>query len=110
MTIHMDGETYNIAQKKKHSLAQYDSELFTGGPPGETKEQKIARGKAILRKERSDDPGSGSLGLNIRMDGDSLSVAQKPGKNDDPDGNLGMTIHMDGETYNIAQKKTHSLS
>ena len=26
---------------------------------------------------RDDDPGVGNLGLNIRMDGESLSVAQK---------------------------------
>ena len=54
---------------------------------------------------RDDDPGVGNLGLNIRMDGESFSVAQKdkdPKKNDDPDGDLGLNIHMDGETLNIA--------
>ena len=60
---------------------------------------------------RDDDPGVGNLGLNIRMDGESFSVAQKDKdskKNDDPDGDLGMSIKMDGETYNIAQRKRKS--
>jgi len=53
-------------------------------PAGETYEQKVARGKQILRKERADDPN----------------------------GNLGLTIHMDGEVYNVAQKSAmhHKLS
>ena len=54
---------------------------------------------------RNDDPGVGNLGLNLHMDGQTLSIAQKDKdakKNDDPDGDLGMSIKMDGETYNIA--------
>jgi len=54
-----------------------DSGLFAGGPEGETQSQKIARGKAILRKERADDPGTGNLGLNIRMDGETYNIAQR---------------------------------
>ena len=60
MTINMGGESYNIAQKSN--------------PTSETQAEKIARGKALLRKERSDDP-DGNLGMTIRMDGETLSVA-----------------------------------
>lgn len=141
MTIHMDGESFSVAQKDRK--ANYDSELFTGGPAGESQQEKIARGKAILRKERADDPGSGNLGLNIRMDGESLSIAQKPSlaqydselftggpagesqkdkiargkailrkeRADDPGtGSLGLNIRMDGESLSIAQKNQQNLA
>ena len=46
-------------------------------PPGETHMEKIRRGIEMMRQERKDDPGSGKLGLNIRMDGETMSIAHK---------------------------------
>ena len=37
----------------------------------------MRKGLEILRKEKREDPGSGNLGLNINMDGESFSIAQK---------------------------------
>jgi len=59
------------------SIAQKKAEPFSEGPPGETEAEKIQRGRAILREARADDPGSGNLGLNIHMDGENYSIAQK---------------------------------
>ena len=119
LNIHMDGETLNVAQKSRSAYIDENNyvvfgdapEIFGPAPPGETQQEKIQRGKQILREARNDDPGVGNLGLNIHMDGQTLSIAQKEKdakKNDDPDGDLGMSIKMDGETYNIAQKKRSS--
>lgn len=46
-------------------------------PAKESQEERIHRGKDILKQEKANDP----------------------------DGNLGLSIHMDGEVYNVAQKK-----
>ena len=75
----MDGETLSVAQKQRKS--NINDNNFVGftdhpDPVGETREEKIRRGKAILRQERSNDP-DGNLGLNINMGGESYSIAQK---------------------------------
>ena len=31
----------------------------------------------MMKQEREDDPGSGNLGLNIRMGGETYNIAQK---------------------------------
>jgi len=72
----MGDETLSIAQKaRNNNLAQ--TEPFGEAPPGETPEEKTVRGRKILRQMRDEDPGVGTLGLDIHMDGQTLSVAQK---------------------------------
>jgi len=87
LDIHMDGETLSVAQKVKDNNlvgvpTKSDPYMEWGGPapPGETDQEKIIRGKKILRELRKDDPGSGDLGLNINMGGENLSIAQKSKK------------------------------
>jgi len=60
LNIRMGGENFSVAQQ-----------TFTDhpDPEGETPQEKIQRGKQILRAMRDDDPGVGNLGLNINMDG-----------------------------------------
>jgi len=85
LDIHMDGESLSIAQKAREnnlvgiSDNKVDPDGLWGGPspPGETDQEKIYRGKKILRAMRDDDPGSGNLGLNIHMDGETYNIAQK---------------------------------
>jgi hypothetical protein len=56
------------------------------------------KSKDQLKQEAKSNP-DGNLGLNIRMDGETLSVAQKEKKSkkgDDPNGDLGLTINLGG--------------
>ena len=79
LNINMGGESFSIAQKGRTAIIDDQNYVvFTDhpDPAGETHEQKIQRGKAILRQQAREDP-DGNLGLNIRMDGESFSVAQK---------------------------------
>ena len=108
LTIRMDGESLSIAQRKRLAqLHEHNFLTFTDhpDPEGETQQEKIQRGKQILRAERDDDPGIGKLGLNLKMGDENISIAQKDKntkKNDDPDGDLGLTIRMDGQSLSIA--------
>ena len=77
LNIRMGDETLSVAQKKKSAyIDENNYVVFTDHPDpiGETPEEKRMRGIQILRARRDDDP-NGNLGLNIHMDGESLSVA-----------------------------------
>lgn len=78
INIRMGDENLSIAQKKRSAyIDENNYVVFTDHPDplGETPEQKTMRGIQILRARRDDDPGSGPLGLNIRMGDENLSVA-----------------------------------
>ena len=100
LNIRMDGETLNVAQKSRSAYIDENNyvvfgdapEIFGPAPPGETQQEKIQRGKQILREARNDDPGVGNLGLNIHMDGETYNIAQKKRSSHIDDRNLiGMT-------------------
>lgn len=107
LTINMDGQTYNVAQKSEPGTVERDVE-------------KIRRGREILKKERANDP-DGNLGMTINMGGESISVAQTGRKDSwaenylrtkvqnnrdayaDPNGDLGMKMNVEGDDFSVAQ-------
>ena len=76
----MGDETLSVAQKARdHNLVGVtdEPEIFGAAPADESPQEKVQRGRKILRQLRDDDPGSGNLGLNIHMDGQTLNIVQK---------------------------------
>ena len=81
--IYQNTQSKQVAPSISNNLVEnfetdMDSESFNLrnlNQTGESYKEKVARGRAILRKERADDPGSGSLGLNIRMGDEAISIA-----------------------------------
>ena len=70
----MDGETYNIAQKKKRAhIDENNYVIFSSDNAATPMVKKIQN----QYKKNSEDVGSADLGLHISMDGETYNIAQK---------------------------------
>ena len=74
--ITMDGETYNVAQKKRKAHIDENNYVIFSSDDNAGNQ----KGKQIQKKQKSEDVGSADLGLHISMDGETYNIAQQKRK------------------------------